>query len=103
MKKMLLILAMVTFASKTYADASLTNLIAGIFTGVAVTKIFKSKPNYWPDYRDHPELEVDCFNNPYYDNHRAALAWEKGCLQRRKQVQYMIEQEAYRQGYGRTW
>ena len=49
------------------------------------------------------ELEVDCFNNPYYDNHRAALAWEKGCLQRRKQVQYMIEQEAYRQGYGRTW
>lgn len=103
MKKMLLILAMVTFASKTYADAGTANILAGILVGVGITKIFKPKPNYWPNPGEHEEMRVDCFNNPYYDNHRAAVAWEKGCLERKRQAQYMLEQEAYRQGYGKTW
>lgn len=106
MKKILLMLAMIAFTSKSYADAGTTNLIASFLVGVGITKILKPAPKYWPDphaVQSRVEPHPDCFNNPYYGNYRAAIAWERGCLAKQKQLQYKMEQEAYRQGYGRTW
>ena len=45
-------------------------------------------------------FKIDCFNNPYND-YSAYLAWEKNCVNARKNIALLIEKEAYRLGYGK--
>ena len=101
MKKLFLSLTLLVFTSNAFAWGEREqSALAGFITGVVVTKILKPKPQprYNPDAGSYQAIN-DCSNNPYYGNPGAARAWERGCLERMRQQQYMLEQEAYNQGY----
>lgn len=106
MKKIMLTISLLVFTSNSFAwGIAERNALAGFLTGVVVTKVFKPKPRTYYDNqptRTFSRYENDCSNNPYYGNPGAARAWERGCLERARDHQWILEQEAYNQGRNKT-
>ena len=82
-----------------------TNALAQYGVNKVIPNVFKKKPHYWVDnWNVEPwsQLVVDCFNKPFKDKSASkVLAWERYCINARKNIQSMVEKEAYRLGYGK--